>query len=105
MNDYFAGKLKTFSVKLDFAGTEFQKKVWSALLTIPFGETRSYGQIAEQLGLRHIVRAVGAAIGQNPLLVVVPCHRVIGADGNLTGYAGGLDRKQLLLDLEVDGLF
>jgi methylated-DNA-[protein]-cysteine S-methyltransferase len=81
-------------------GTDFQKKVWEALLTIPYGETRSYGEIARQIGRPDRARAVGAANGQNPIAVIVPCHRVIGADGSLVGYGGGLERKRLLLDLE-----
>jgi methylated-DNA-[protein]-cysteine S-methyltransferase len=99
-DEYFAGERTTFDLPTLASGNKLQRGVWQALSEIPYGETRSYGQIAERLGLRHIVRAVGAAIGQNPLLVVVPCHRVIGADGNLTGYAGGLERKRQLLDLE-----
>ena len=101
LKDYFAGKLQTFSVKLDFAGTEFQKKVWGALLTIPFGETRSYAEIARQIGQPKAVRAVGAANGKNPLSIIAPCHRVIGSDGKLTGFAGGLDVKASLLKLET----
>lgn len=100
LNDYFAGKLKKFSLKLDFVGTEFQKKVWKALLTIPFGETRSYGQIAKQIGNPKAVRAVGAANGKNPISIIAPCHRVIGSDGKLTGFAGGLEAKACLLDIE-----
>jgi methylated-DNA-[protein]-cysteine S-methyltransferase len=100
LNEYFAGKRKTFSVKLDFGGTDFQKKVWHALLTIPFGETRSYGQIAKQVGNAKAVRAVGAANGRNPISIIAPCHRVIGSTGHLTGFAGGLDVKQRLLALE-----
>ena len=103
-DEYFAGERTTFDLPTLASGNKLQSGVWQALSEIPYGETRSYGQIAEQLGLRHIVRAVGAAIGQNPLLVVVPCHRVIGADGNLTGYAGGLERKRQLLDLENPAL-
>lgn len=101
LNDYFDGKLKSFSIKLDFAGTEFQKKVWNALLTIPFGETRSYGQIAKQIGKPKAVRAVGAANGKNPLSIIAPCHRVIGSDGKLTGFAGGLKAKACLLGIEA----
>jgi methylated-DNA-[protein]-cysteine S-methyltransferase len=100
LEEYFAGKRRTFSVKLDPSGTQFQNKVWNALRTIPFGETRSYGQIAEQIGSRKAVRAVGAANGRNPLSIIVPCHRVIGADGTLTGFAGGLKVKARLLELE-----
>ena len=104
LTDYFAGKRKSFSLKLDFAGTEFQKRVWEALLTIPFGETRSYTQIAQQIGNPKAVRAVGAANGKNPISIVAPCHRVIGSSGKLTGFAGGLEAKALLLDLEsVEG--
>jgi len=85
---------------LDFAGTPFQREVWAALLTIPFGETRSYGDIARQIGNPSAVRAVGAANGRNPISIIAPCHRVIGASGNLTGFAGGLQAKQYLLALE-----
>ena len=81
-------------------GTEFQRRVWKALLTIPYGETRSYGEIAEQIGAPGSARAVGLANGHNPIAIVVPCHRVIGANGSLTGYGGGLDRKRTLLELE-----
>ena len=100
LTDYFAGKLKRFSIPLDFNGTEFQKKVWTALTTIPFGETRSYRQIAEQIGNPKAVRAVGAANGRNPISIIAPCHRVIGADGTLIGFAGGLGAKALLLNIE-----
>lgn len=100
LNDYFAGKRTTFSFKLDFVGTEFQKKVWQALLTIPFGETRSYGDIARQIGDIKAVRAVGAANGKNPISIIAPCHRVIGSTGKLTGFAGGLVAKAYLLKLE-----
>ena len=102
LNDYFAGKLREFTVPLDFNGTEFQKKVWKALLTIPYGETRSYGQIAKQIGDAKAVRAVGAANGKNPISIIAPCHRVIGASGKLTGFAGGLEAKALLLTLEKE---
>ncbi len=97
---YFAGRRKTFDLKLDFAGTAFQEKVWRALLTIPFGETRSYAQIAKQIGHPNAARAVGAANGRNPISIVTPCHRVIGSNGALTGFAGGLDVKARLLRLE-----
>ena len=100
LNEYFAGKRTTFTVKLDFVGTPFQKKVWKAMLSIPFGQTRSYGDLAKQIGNPKAMRAVGAANGKNPLAIMGPCHRVIGASGNLTGYAGGLDAKALLLRLE-----
>ena len=101
LKEYFAGKLQAFSLQLDFGGTEFQKKVWNALLTIPFGETRSYGQIAQQIGSPKAVRAVGAANGKNPLSIIAPCHRVIGANGKLTGFAGGLKVKAQLLGIEL----
>jgi len=97
---YFAGTLTAFTVPLDFHGTEFQKSVWAALITIPFGETRSYGEIARQIGRPGASRAVGAANGRNPISIIAPCHRVIGANGSLTGFAGGLAAKQRLLDME-----
>jgi methylated-DNA-[protein]-cysteine S-methyltransferase len=100
LEQYFAGKRRMFTVKLDPAGTDFQIRVWNALRTIPFGETRSYGQIADLIGSHRAVRAVGAANGANPLSIIVPCHRVIGADGKLTGFAGGLQVKARLLALE-----
>lgn len=107
LDEYFAGKRTRFDIELEFAGTEFQKKVWAALLTIPFGETRSYLQIAEQIGNAKAVRAVGAANGKNPISIITPCHRVIGASGDLTGFGGGLKAKHLLLSLEArqDSLF
>jgi methylated-DNA-[protein]-cysteine S-methyltransferase len=98
--DYFAGRRKAFDLKLDFAGTEFQKKVWAALLTIPFGETRTYAEIARQIGAPKAVRAVGAANGRNPISIITPCHRVLGSGGHLTGFAGGLETKAQLLRLE-----
>ncbi|HYB82085.1 MAG TPA: methylated-DNA--[protein]-cysteine S-methyltransferase [Mycobacterium sp.] len=97
---YFAGELTEFDIEFDLLGTEFQQRVWKALLTIPYGETRSYGEIADQIGAPGSARAVGLANGHNPIAIVVPCHRVIGANGNLTGYGGGLDRKRTLLELE-----
>jgi len=100
LREYFAGKRTGFTVALDMAGTAFQKKVWSALLTIPFGETRSYGDIARQIGNPAASRAVGAANGRNPISIITPCHRAIGSNGALTGFAGGLDAKQYLLSLE-----
>ena len=100
LNEYFQGQRQTFELPLDFEGTEFQKKVWQALLNIPFGETRSYRQIAEQVGSPKAVRAVGAANGQNPISIIAPCHRVIGSGGKLVGFAGGLDNKEILLQLE-----
>ena len=98
--EYFAGRRTAFDLPLDFSGTEFQKKAWAALLTIPFGVTRTYAQIARQIGRPAAVRAVGAANGRNPLSIVAPCHRVIGSNGELVGYGGGLSRKRRLLDLE-----
>ena len=100
LDDYFAGRRKTFSVALDARGTDFQQAVWQGLLTIPFGETRSYGQLAAQLGKPSASRAVGAANGRNPISIIVPCHRVIGANGTLTGFAGGLAAKAHLMDFE-----
>ncbi|NIJ19730.1 methylated-DNA-[protein]-cysteine S-methyltransferase [Sphingomonas naasensis] len=100
LGDYFAGKRARFDVPLDFRGTDFQKSVWAALLTIPFGETRSYGAIARQIGRPSAVRAVGAANGRNPISIIAPCHRVIGANGALTGFAGGLAAKETLLAIE-----
>lgn len=97
---YFAGDLRQFSVPLDFRGTDFQKSVWTALLSIPFGETRSYAAIARMIGRPPAVRAVGAANGRNPISIIAPCHRVVGSDGSLTGFAGGLDVKDYLLGLE-----
>ena len=98
--EYFAGRRNTFSVRLDMDGTKFQKNVWDALANTPFGETRTYGQLAKQLGNPKAMRAVGAANGRNPVAIVVPCHRVIGADGKLIGFAGGLEAKAHLLNLE-----
>ena len=103
LKEYFAGKRKSFSLSLDLAGTEFQKSVWEALLGIPFGETRSYGQLAKQLGNPRSTRAVGAANGRNPISIVIPCHRVIGSTGKLTGFAGGLAAKEHLLAIEGQG--
>lgn len=100
LGDYFAGNRSGFTVPLDVAGTEFQKSVWAALLTIPYGEKRSYAQIAMQIGRPTAARAVGAANGRNPISIIVPCHRVLGADGALTGFAGGLAAKAYLLGLE-----
>ena len=97
---YFAGERMDFDLRLDLVGTEFQRRVWTALLTIPYGETRSYGAIAKQIGSPGAFRAVGLANGHNPIGIIVPCHRVIGSNGSLTGYGGGLDRKRALLDME-----
>lgn len=100
LGEYFAGERRSFDIPLSFAGTDFQKSVWAALLTIPFGETRSYGEIADQLGKPRASRAVGAANGRNPISIIAPCHRVIGSSGQLTGFAGGLEAKKYLLELE-----
>jgi methylated-DNA-[protein]-cysteine S-methyltransferase len=97
---YFAGERTDFELPLDLVGTAFQRRVWEALLTIPYGETRSYGEIARQIGAPSASRAVGLANGHNPIGIIVPCHRVIGSNGSLTGYGGGLDRKRALLALE-----
>ena len=99
--EYFAGKRERFELALALDGTAFQRRVWDMLLTIPYGETRSYGDIAAEIGRLDRIRAVGAAVGHVPVPIIVPCHRVIGADGSLTGYGGGLQRKQALLDLEA----
>jgi methylated-DNA-[protein]-cysteine S-methyltransferase len=100
---YFAGERTSFSVPLAVTGTPFQKKAWAALLTIPYGETRCYGALARQIGHAKASRAFGAANGRNPISIIVPCHRVIGASGALTGFAGGLDAKRHLLALEARG--
>ncbi|KPK30833.1 MAG: hypothetical protein AMK69_02200 [Nitrospira bacterium SG8_3] len=100
LDAYFAGELREFTLPLDLRGTSFQRRVWDLLCRIPWGETRSYGQIAKALGRPGGARAVGRAVGTNPVSIVVPCHRVIGSDGTLTGYGGGLDRKEALLKLE-----
>ena len=102
---YFAGDLRRFDLPLDFAGTEFQCRVWSELTRIPYGETRTYQELARAIGSPKAVRAVGAANGANPIVVVVPCHRVIGSNGKLVGFGGGLPLKRRLLDLERGGLF
>lgn len=100
LNDYFEGKRTRFDCKLNPQGTDFQKRVWNALLDIPFGKTRTYLEHAKTLGDVKAIRAVASANGKNPLWIVVPCHRVIGSDGSLTGYAGGLWRKKWLLEHE-----
>lgn len=97
---YFDGTLTEFDLSLHFDGTPFQRRVWEALLSIPYGQTRTYGQIAVQVGSPTAFRAVGLANGHNPIGIIVPCHRVIGANGSLTGYGGGLNRKKALLELE-----
>ena len=100
LNDYFTGKRTTFDVTLATHGTAFQQAVWQALTEVPFGQTQSYSDIAHALNNPKAVRAVGAANGKNPISIIVPCHRIIGANGKLTGYAGGLERKQWLLEHE-----
>ncbi|APR34784.1 methylated-DNA--[protein]-cysteine S-methyltransferase [Paraburkholderia sp. SOS3] len=100
LDEYFAGTRTRFDVATEFIGTDFQKKVWNALLTIPFGETRSYREIAVQIGDVNATRAVGAANGRNPISIIAPCHRVIGASGDLTGFAGGIQTKATLIALE-----
>lgn len=104
LSAYFEGDLTEFDLELDASGTPFQKRVWDALLTIPFGKTASYVDIARKVGTPNASRAVGGANSRNPISIVVPCHRVIGASGKLTGYAGGLDRKKKLLDHEAEVL-
>jgi methylated-DNA-[protein]-cysteine S-methyltransferase len=104
LQEYFAGRRREFALPMDFRGTEFQRRVWSALLTIPYGQTRSYAQIAQQIGCPTAVRAVGAANGRNPLSIIAPCHRVVGSNGKLTGFAGGLEVKARLLSLERNGV-
>lgn len=101
LEEYFAGTRRSFTVPLDPAGTHFQKRVWTALLTIPYGETRSYGELARQIGNPKAARAVGAANAKNPLSIITPCHRAIGSNGTLTGFAGGLATKRFLLSLEA----
>jgi methylated-DNA-[protein]-cysteine S-methyltransferase len=99
--EYFAGCRQCFELQLDLrAGTAFQQAVWQALLNLPYGHTTSYGELARRIGRPKAVRALGAAVGRNPVSIIVPCHRVMGADGSLTGYAGGLPRKTALLQLE-----
>jgi methylated-DNA-[protein]-cysteine S-methyltransferase len=100
LGEYFAGDRHEFELELALAGNPFELEVWAALLEIPYGETVSYGEIARGIGHPDAPRAVGVANGRNPVAVIVPCHRVIGADGSLTGYGGGLDRKRFLLELE-----
>jgi methylated-DNA-[protein]-cysteine S-methyltransferase len=101
LEEYFNGQRTDFDVPIEFYGTSFQKQVWQALLTIPYGETRSYKQIAQQIGNEKAVRAVGAANGKNPISIIAPCHRVIGTNGKLVGFAGGLERKEILLEIET----
>ncbi|VXB14965.1 MULTISPECIES: methylated-DNA--[protein]-cysteine S-methyltransferase [Chryseobacterium] len=100
LSEYFENKRTTFEIPLDFKGTEFQVKVWEALLKIPYGATKTYGDLAKILGDIKAVRAVGGALNKNPISIIVPCHRVVGASGKLVGFAGGLENKSILLDLE-----
>ena len=102
LEEYFAGERTEFSLELAPAGTEFQRRVWGMLREIPYGETTTYGTLANRLGNPRTVRAVGLANGRNPIAVIIPCHRVIGADGSLVGFGGGLDRKRALLDHETE---
>ena len=101
LDAYFAGRLRRFELPLAPEGTQFQRQVWSALTTIPYGETLSYGELARRVGRPNACRAVGAANGRNPIPIIIPCHRVIGADGSLTGFGGGLPIKRRLLQLEA----
>jgi methylated-DNA-[protein]-cysteine S-methyltransferase len=103
LEEYFAGKRTSFDLPLALTGTPFQRQVWEALRAIPYGRTVSYGQLADRLGRPTAARAVGLANGHNPIGIIVPCHRVVGANGDLTGYGGGLDRKRRLLDFERSG--
>ncbi|MEU3627447.1 cysteine methyltransferase [Amycolatopsis coloradensis] len=103
LKEYFAGQRKDFDLPLSFGGTEFQRMVWEGLLGIPYGETVSYGQLADRLGRPAASRAVGLANGKNPISIIVPCHRVVGSNGDLTGYGGGVERKRQLLDFEREG--
>lgn len=100
LDEYFSGNRNIFNIPIGLGGTAFQQKVWMAVNEIPFGQTTTYMKISQKLGNAAAIRAVGAAIGANPILIVLPCHRIIGTNGQLTGYAGGLDRKRFLLDLE-----
>ncbi len=104
LEEYFAQRRTRFDLALDLHGSEFYRRIWQALLEIPYGRTASYGELAERAGVPGQARAVGAANGANPIAIIVPCHRVIGADGSLVGYGGGLWRKQKLLDLESKNL-
>ena len=104
LGEYFAGERRTFDLPLAPEGTDFQRRVWAQLRAIPYGSTSTYGEVARAIGATNGFRAVGLANGRNPIAIIVPCHRVIGADGSLTGYAGGMERKRFLLDLEAGGL-
>lgn len=100
LEEYFQGKRKNFDMPIGLGGTDFQRRVWMEVANIPFGQTTTYMKISQKLGNPAAIRAVGAAIGANPILVILPCHRVLGSDGNLTGYAGGLNKKKALLEME-----
>lgn len=100
LEEYFAGRRRTFDLPIQPQGTDFQKSVWQALCEIPYGKTASYGDVARKIGNSKACRAVGMANNRNPIAIIIPCHRVVGADGKLTGYAGGLDKKEFLLKLE-----
>lgn len=100
---YFAGQRKEFAIPIDLIGTDFQRRVWHALLEIPYGRTRTYASIAESVGAPNGARATGAAVGRNPISIIAPCHRAVGSDGSLTGFAGGLEAKRFLLALEEAG--
>ena len=102
ISEYLAGRRRNFDIRYELCGTEFQKKIWLALEKIPYGETRTYGEIAEEIGNRNASRAVGRACSQNPIWIVIPCHRIVGANGSLTGYAGGISMKEELLRMEGD---
>lgn len=104
LEEYFSGKRKSFDLPFEFKGTEFQKSVWNELLKIPYGETCSYGEIAKRIGNPKASRAIGMANNRNPISIIIPCHRVIGASGKLVGYGGGLDIKEILLNLEKENL-
>ena len=104
LEEYFKGKRKIFDIPLDPQGTEFQIKIWNQLRKIPFGKTQTYGEIAKKIGNPHASRAVGAANGKNPISIIVPCHRVIGSNGSLTGFAGGIEAKEILINREKIGL-
>lgn len=105
LGEYITGDRTKFDIPLDLIGTDFQRQVWEALASIPFGETRSYGELADQLQRAGAARAVGAATGRNPISIVIPCHRLVGSTGKLTGFAGGVDAKRWLLDHESNSLF
>src|SRR5699024_3351534 len=100
LDEYLAGQRTQFTIAVQPQGNDFSQEVWALLQEIPYGETMTYGEIAQQLGNKHLAQRVGQVVGRNPVSIIIPCHRVIGSDGSLTGYAGGLDRKRFLLELE-----